>query len=225
VRHRSSRLPGKASPDPDLIARLHAARLYVITPDREPDALVDLAAAALRGGADVLQFRHKQLARGELLQVALRLRELASSAGALFIVNDHLDIAMMSGADGVHLGPDDITVAMARRVGGDRILIGASASTLDAATSAKADGADYIGCGPAFSTPIKKEKAVIGPEGVAAVAAGIREPVFAIGGIDASNLARLTALGLRRVCVIRAIADAPDPESATRRLRTMLDDR
>lgn len=197
----------------------------MITPDRDPDALVDLAAAALNGGADVIQLRHKRLPRGELLQVAVRLRELTSAAGAPFIVNDYLDIAMMSGADGVHLGPEDISVASARRVRGDQILIGASASTLDAASAAIADGADYIGCGPAFSTPLKKEKGVIGPEGVAAVAAGVNEPVFAIGGIEESNLSRLTALGLRRVCVIRAVADAPDPESAARRLRTMLDDR
>jgi len=197
----------------------------VITPDRDPDALVDLASGALRGGADVVQLRHKQLSRGELLEVAVRFRELASAAGALFIVNDYLDIAMMAGADGVHLGPDDISVASARRAGGDQILIGASAWTLDAAKAAIGDGADYIGCGPAFSTPVKKDKGVIGPEGVAAVAAAVSQPVFAIGGIEESNLPRLTDLGLRRACVIRAVADAPDPESATRRLRAMLDDR
>jgi thiamine-phosphate pyrophosphorylase len=125
----------------------------------------------------------------------------------------------------VHLGPNDLSLAAARRVAGDRLLIGASASTPQAARAAIDDGADYLGSGPAFATPIKTEKQVIGPEGVAAIATAAGSvPVFAIGGIDETNLPRLIALGLRRACVIRAVADAPDPELATRRLRTMLDD-
>jgi thiamine-phosphate pyrophosphorylase len=143
--------------------------------------------------------------------------------GALFIVNDHVDIALLSEADGVHLGPDDLSIAAARRVAGDHLLIGASASSIEAARQAVEHGADYIGCGPAFATPIKTEKKVIGPEGVAAVVKAIPSvPVFAIGGIDATNLTRLTALGVHRVCVIRAVAGAADPEQATRRLRAML---
>jgi thiamine-phosphate pyrophosphorylase len=197
----------------------------VITPDHEPDRLAGLAAAAFRGGADVLQLRHKLLARGELLALARRLRALSQAAGALFIVNDHLDLALLSEADGVHLGADDLSLGAARTVAGDRLLIGASASTPSSALAAIADGADYIGCGPAFPTPLKPHKAVIGPRGVAAVtdAVGPGIPVFAIGGIDESNLVRLTEAGLRRVCVVRAVGEASDPESATRRLRTMLD--
>jgi thiamine-phosphate pyrophosphorylase len=187
--------------------------------------VVELAAAAVRGGADVLQLRHKALARGELLVLARRLRGITRDAGVIFIVNDQVDIALLSEADGVHLGPDDLTIASARRVAGDRLLIGASASSPEAGRAAIADGADYLGSGPAFATPIKTEKTVIGPEGVAAIAASAGAvPVFAIGGIDEANLHLLTALGLRRACVIRAVADAPDPESATRRLRTMLGD-
>jgi thiamine-phosphate pyrophosphorylase len=205
-------------------SRLVAARLYVITPDAAPDRVVELAAAAARGGADVIQLRHKSLARGELLTLARRIREITAGAGVLFIVNDHVDIALLSDADGVHLGPDDLTIASARRVAGDRLLIGASASSPEAARAAIAAGADYLGSGPAFATPIKTEKQVIGPKGVAAIAAaaGSSVPVFAIGGINASNVAQLTAEGLRRACVIRAIAEAPDPELAARRLRTML---
>ena len=142
----------------------------------------------------------------------------------MFIVNDHVDVALLSNADGVHLGPDDLTIISARRVAGDRLLIGASVSTREAARAAIADGADYLGSGPAFATPIKTKKQVIAPKGVAAIAAaaGSTVPVFAIGGIDESNVAQLTAVGLRRVCVIRAVADAPDPEQAVRRLRAML---
>jgi thiamine-phosphate pyrophosphorylase len=125
----------------------------------------------------------------------------------------------------VHLGPDDLSLAGARRTAGDRILVGASASTPAVAVEAIRSGADYIGSGPAFATPLKPEKVVIGPSGVARVAEtlGPSVPVFAIGGIDESNLAQLTAAGIHRACVIRAVGDAPDPESAARRLRTMLD--
>jgi thiamine-phosphate pyrophosphorylase len=176
----------------------------------------------LRGGADILQLRHKSLPRGELLELARRVHDLTAASGALFIVNDHVDIALLSNADGVHLGPDDLAIASARRVAGDRLLIGASASTPEAARAAIAGGADYLGSGPAFATPIKSEKQVIGPEGVAAIAAGSTVPVFAIGGIDELSIEQLTAKGLRRACVIRAVAGAPDPEQAARRLRAML---
>jgi thiamine-phosphate pyrophosphorylase len=198
----------------------------VITPDQHPDRVAALAAATLRGGADVVQLRHKLLPRGDLLVLARRIRELTRAAGALFIVNDHLDLALLSEADGVHLGPDDLSVAGARRVAGDRLLIGASASYVPAARAAIDSGADYLGSGPAFATPLKAQKEAIGPAGVAEVAneVGHKVPVFAIGGIDASNLGQLTAAGVHRVCVVRAVGDAPDPESATRRLRTMLEE-
>jgi thiamine-phosphate pyrophosphorylase len=186
---------------------------------------VALALAVLRGGAEVVQLRHKTLARGDLLELARRLREATSATGALLVVNDHLDLALLSHADGVHLGPEDLTVASARRLAGDRLLIGASASSPPAALALIAAGADYIGCGPAFATPLKPEKEVVGPRGVAQVAeaVGSGAPVFAIGGIDESNLAELTALGMRRVCVIRAVAEAANPEAVARRLRAMLD--
>jgi thiamine-phosphate pyrophosphorylase len=215
--------PRKASPDP-LLKRLLAAHLYVITPDASPDHVIELAAAAIRGGADVLQLRHKKLARGELLSLARRLREVTTRSGALFVVNDFVDIALLCGADGVHLGPDDLRIQSALRVAGDRLLIGASASTPETARAAIVEGADYLGSGPAFATPIKSEKQVIGPEGVAAITAtaGSKVPVFAIGGIDEWNVAQLTTVGLRRACVIRAVAEASDPEQATRRLRAML---
>lgn len=229
VRLSSGRVPRQTAPTPDLTRqrlteRLLAARLYVITPDAAPLQVVELAAAAVRGGADVIQLRHKSLARGELLALARRVREITARSKALFVVNDHVDIAVLSHADGVHLGQDDLTVASARRVAGARLLIGASASSPESARAAIADGADYLGSGPAFLTPIKTSKQIIGPKGVATIAAAVGPsvPVFAIGGIDESNIAQLTAQGLRRACVIRAVAEARDPEAATRRLRAML---
>jgi len=202
--------------------RLQAARLYVITPDASPDHLVQLAEAAQRGGADVVQLRNKTLARGELLALARRMRSLIREA--VFIINDQVDIALLTDADGVHLGQDDLSVASARKFAGDRLIIGVSASSVDAARNAVKDGADYIGSGPAFATPIKAQKPVIGPHGVAEIAAamGAEVPVFAIGGVEEANIAQLTAAGVHRACVIRAVANAPDPEQATRRLRAML---
>ncbi len=178
--------------------------------------MLELASAALRGGADVIQLRHKSLPRGELLTLGRELRSVVRDA--LLIVNDHVDIALLSGADGVHLGPDDITPASARKVAGDRLLIGVSASSPDGVPPQ----ADYVGCGPAFSTPVKPHKKVIGPQGVAALGRAVKVPVFAIGGVDESNVGQLVAAGVRRACVIRAVSEAPDPERAARRLRAML---
>jgi thiamine-phosphate pyrophosphorylase len=184
--------------------------------------MLHLVEAVVRGGAEVVQLRNKGLARGQLLDLARRLQEVTSAAGALFIVNDYLDLALLSRADGVHLGPDDLSIASARRLAGDRLLIGASASKTHDASAAIAAGADYIGCGATFATPLKPDKNVIGPAGVAAVSRAVSVPVFAIGGIDESNVGQLTALGLHRICVIRAVAGAADPETAARRLRTIL---
>src|SRR3984893_1298131 len=136
-----------------LLGRLQSSRLYVITPDAEPDRAMTLANAVLRGGADALQLPDKTLARGELLRLARRLREVTSAAGALFIVNDHVDLALLSQADGVHLGPDDLSIASARRLAGDRLLIGASAASTAVALDAVTAGADYIGCGATFFDP------------------------------------------------------------------------
>jgi len=173
----------------------------------------------------MIQLRHKTLPRGELLALARTLRDITRAAGMPLVVNDHVDIALLSEADGVHVGPDDITIEAARRIAGDRLFFGASASTPEAAVAAAAAGADYVGCGPAFATPVKSDKTVIGPAGVAMVAAAVSVPVFAIGGIDESNLVSLTGLGIRRACVIRAVADSADPEATVRRLRAMLDAR
>jgi len=206
----------------DTHERFKNAHLYVVTPDRSPDDVVELSRAVLRGGADILQLRHKTLPRGELLALARKLRELTSAAGVPLIVNDHVDIALISGADGAHLGADDLSIASARRLAPEGFLLGASASFADVASEAVQASADYIGCGPAFPTPVKKEKGVIGPGGIVAVTRAVTVPVFAIGGIDETNVSQLTGLGLRRACVIRAVADSPDPEMAARRLRAML---
>jgi thiamine-phosphate pyrophosphorylase len=178
--------------------------------------------AWLRGGVDAVQLRHKSLPRGHLLKLARRLAGLCRAEGAIFVVNDHVDIALASEADGVHLGPDDLSVAGARRAAGDRLLIGASAGSPEAAVGAEAAGADYLGSGPAYATPLKTEKQVIGPAGVAAVAAAVRIPVFAIGGVDLERLPELRSSGVTRVCAIRSLAGPADSEDQVRRFREAL---
>ena len=205
-----------APPVEERRARLAAAHLYAITADQDPERLVKAAEDCLRGGAPVLQLRHKALARGELLTLAQRLREITAAAGALLIVNDHLDIALLAEADGVHLGDDDLSVAEARRLAGPTFLVGASASNPDTARAAVTAGADYLGAGPAFATPLKEAKPVIGPEGVAAVQKAVDVPVFGIGGVTPENAAELVAAGIRRACMIRALFEAEDSEAAAR---------
>lgn len=206
--------------------RLQAARLYALTPDAEPDRVVELVTAWCEGGVDIVQLRHKTLGRAALLQLAERLRDICRAHDVLFIVNDHLDIALLSGADGVHLGEEDLSLADAEKAlqnaGGRRIVIGASASSVAAAQAAERAGADYVGAGPAYATPIKAEKPAIGPQGVRAVQDAVKIPVFAIGGVGPGNVGELTALGISRVCVIRALSGAADPAAAARDLRAAL---
>src|SRR3982074_1148005 len=137
----------KTAPAADLKLRkkLQAARLYVITPDVAPDQIVEIAVAAQRGGADIVQLRDKMLGRRELLTLARRLRELLTDS--LFIVNDHVDIAVLSEADGVHLGQDDLSVAAARRVAANRLIIGASVSAELTAVHGRQVGAASLGSG------------------------------------------------------------------------------
>jgi thiamine-phosphate pyrophosphorylase len=201
---------------------LEAARLYAITPDSEPAKILELVGAVLKGGADVVQLRQKAISRGELLELALEVGRMVRKAGRVFIVNDHLDIALLAEADGVHLGQDDLPVEAARRVAGKSFLIGASANTPELARAAVAAGADYLGAGPAFKTGVKPDKAVIGPAGVAEVVKAVEVPVFAIGGIEPGNVAELVAAGVHRAGVIRWLARSPDPEAAARELRAAL---
>jgi thiamine-phosphate diphosphorylase len=202
--------------------RLRHARLYAITPETEPGHVKRLVEAWIQGGVDVVQLRHKRLQRGRLLELASYLARACTRAGALFIVNDCLDVALLSGADGVHLGPDDLTVAAARRVAGPGLIIGASASSPRAGREAERAGADYIGSGPAYPTPLKGEKEVIGPAGVKAVSAAVGIPVFAIGGINRLRLPELRAAGVGRVCAISALSEAPDPAAEARAWRSQL---
>jgi thiamine-phosphate pyrophosphorylase len=179
--------------------------------------LVEVVRAALAGGAPAVQLRAKRESTREMVELALRLGEETRRAGALLFVNDRLDVALAAGADGVHLGDDDLPLPAARRIAPAGFLIGRSVATPDEATQAVRDGADYLGVGPVFATLSKADAGdAIGAGGVRAVCAAARGvPVVGIGGIDAANAREVAAAGAAGVAVIRAVMLAADPEAAT----------
>ncbi len=216
-------------------ARLAAARLYLVCPavagDGPADArrLEELLRAAIAGGVDIVQLREKRMADRELVAVARGAKELCEQLGALLIVNDRPAVAREAGADGVHVGQDDMAVADVRGLVGDELLVGLSTHApreIDAALPVAAGGAravDYIGVGPVHETPTKLGRAAVGVELVSYAAQHAAVPFFAIGGIDAQNAGEVLAAGARAVCVLRAVADAADPRAAARELRELVD--
>jgi thiamine-phosphate pyrophosphorylase len=206
----------------DRRARLQTARLYFIA-DARPGGrpLAEVLAPALAGGVDLFQLRDKHAPDEEILAAAAIARQLCAGAGALFFVNDRPDLAAAAGADGVHVGQDDGSVAAARAVVGPDALVGQSThrpTEIDAATDA-----DLIGVGPVHATPTKAGRAPAGLELVRYAAAHARQPWFAIGGLDAETIPGALAAGARRVAVVRAVADAADPQAAAAALIAQLD--
>ena len=179
-------------------------------------SLEEQARRSLEGGATVLQLRHKEASSRQLYEEARAFRRLCDAFGALFIVNDRLDVALASGADGVHLGPSDLPVAAARRLVSDDFIVGASARTVEAALRAQAEGADYLGVGALFPTGTKEEAVVIGVEGLRQICQATELPVLAIGGIRAGHVKDILAAQARGIAVASAVAGADDPATAAR---------
>jgi thiamine-phosphate pyrophosphorylase len=199
-------------------------RLHLITDTRfgrDPLALLPLALGA---GVDVVQVRWKEAGDREVLRVVEAALELCRPYGATCIVDDRLDVALAAGADGVHLGAEDLPVARARAVAGPDLVIGATVRDPVAARAAVAAGASYLGTGPAYATATKAGlPAPIGTEGVGAVCAAVGVPVVAIGGITVDGVRPLRAAGAHGVAVVGAVADAPDPAGAVRALVAALE--
>jgi thiamine-phosphate pyrophosphorylase len=173
--------------------------------------------AALDGGVDIVQLREKDASDQEVLAVGRRFAEVCGEHGALLIVNDRPELAVAAGADGVHVGQDDLPVERAREiVGPDRIV---GLSTHSPAQIDAAAGVDYIGVGPVNATPTKPGRPAVGLELVRYASSHAAVPFFAIGGIDPSNVAAVRAAGAERVAVVRAIVEADDPAGASRALR------
>lgn len=202
--------------------RLERARLYLVCSTRPGERTLEgVLRAALAGGVDVVQLRDKAASDDELLAAAAVARVLCDEAGALLIVNDRPDLVAPAGADGCHVGQEDMTPAQARELAGPDALVGRSTHFPDEVDSP--DGADYIGVGPVFATPTKPGRPAVGVELVRFAAFHAAVPFFAIGGIDAANVAEVVAAGARRIAVVRAIADAADPCAAAGALRAAVE--
>jgi thiamine-phosphate pyrophosphorylase len=196
-------------------------------------ALAELARLCAEGGATLVQLRDKVSETCSMVEEAREIKKALSALSVPFVVNDRVDVALAAGADGVHLGPDDMAVADARRLLGPSAIIGLSIKNVEEAESAPIDLIDYVGSGGVYVTLSKEQKnAPIGPEGLARIIAVLRDrarqqnkelPVCGIAGIDASNAGAVIGAGAGGVAVISALSLAPDPRSAARILREVVD--
>ena len=196
--------------------------LYVIvdptvTKDRP---VADVAEAALKGGASIVQLRDKTGDKGELLATARRLKAMCEEHGALFVMNDDADVARSSDAHGLHVGQTDLPVPEARRVLASHQLVGSSNNDLDQAILSQAQGVDYMAVGAVYPTGTmgKDDRNVVGVEMVSKVKELVVQPVVAIGGIGDGNIAEVVRAGADCACVVSAVTLADEPEAATRRL-------
>ncbi len=202
----------------DLRARL---RLIVVT---DPDCgagrgVGDVVRAALRGGAPAIQLRMKDAPAREMATVARTLLAETRAADALLFINDRVDVALAVGADGAHVGQDDLPMAAARGIVPRGFLLGVSAETAELARRAEADGADYVGVGPVYATGSKADAGdAVGTGRITEVASAVRIPVVGIGGIAIANAAAVMRAGAAGVAVISAVMRADDPEAAVRAL-------
>ena len=205
--------------------RLRTARLYLICDARpgggDPEPFLR---AALAGGVDVVQLREKNRDECTALGAAEIFRRVCAEHDALFVINDRPEWARIAHADGVHVGQDDVTVAVARRIAGAGRLVGLSTHTPAQVDAAPDCGADYIGVGPVNATPTKPGRAAVGLALVRHAAAHAALPWFAIGGIGEPEIAAVAAAGAGRVAVVRALTGAEDPAAVARRLRSAIDE-
>lgn len=205
------------------LARFEQADLYVVITEAlcAGRSALEVLAKALAAGVRLIQMREKDLSGRELYERARAFRRETEAAGALLIINDRLDIALAVGADGVHLGQEDLPVSAARRVAPD-LLIGASTHSLEEALAAQEAGASYVNIGPIFPTQTKEAAAFLGPEMIDRIAPHLRIPWTTMGGIKAGNIGEVVSRGGRHPAVITAVTAAPDPAAAARELRDLI---
>ena len=199
--------------------------LYLVT-DRRLSlgrTTIEIVRAAVEGGVTCVQLRDKHASTREFLDEARRVREMLAGTNVPLIINDRLDVALAVGADGVHLGQNDLPVADARRLVGERLVIGVSAESVADAIRAEAEGADYIGVSPVFTTPTKMDTAPpLGLEGLRAIRRTVRLPLVAIGSIRHDNAAEVLRAGADGLAVVSAIVSAPCPRMAAAALRQQI---
>ncbi|MBO3461821.1 thiamine phosphate synthase [Aetokthonos hydrillicola Thurmond2011] len=189
------------------------SRLYLVTSPHEK--LLEIVEAALKGGLTLLQYRNKTADDSFHLEQAKKLRQLCHLYGAIFIINDRVDVALAVDADGVHLGQQDMPIAIARQLLGPQRIIGKSTTNSEEMQRAITEGADYIGVGPVYETPTKAGKPAAGLEYVSYAAKNSPIPWFAIGGIDPNNINEVIDAGANRVAVVRSLMQAEQPTLVT----------
>lgn len=200
-------------------------RLYLVTDSALAAVrpLEDLVAAAIAGGVTLVQVREKHATTRDFVECTRAIRRRAAAAGVPVIVNDRLDVALATGADGLHVGVDDLAVADARRLLGPTAIIGATVSDPRGARQAREGGADYVACNAAFGTATKTDTGPpIGLAGLRELVAAVDLPVVAIGGIHVGNAAAVLATGVAGVAVVSAIVSSNDPQAAASRLIAIL---
>ena len=203
--------------------RFEEVKLYVlIAPNLCRGSVRETARAAIAGGADALQLWDKSAPDAELLALAAELRELTDETDRLLIINDRPDIAALVGADGLHLGQDDLPVAAARKLLRPGAIVGKSTHSLDQARAGINEGADYLSVGPIFETATKDAGPPVGPELLKEVAEAVSLPLCPIGGISAENVQQLVAVGAKRVAVCGAVCSTRDPKAAAEAILTQL---
>lgn len=199
-----------------LIGRLHVITDTVL---QSWFSHTDLARLAIAGGADTIQFRQKDGSTRVMIEIARQMKKLCENKGVTFIVNDRLDIAIATEADGVHLGQDDFPLPLARSLLGDDKIIGGSAVNLEEANKCLAEGANYVGFGPVYPTDSKADAGpVSGINLLKQAVETIPFPIIAIGGINADNTPELMEAGAHGIAVISAVCCQEDPEQATQAL-------
>lgn len=208
----------------DSFRSLHVSGLYMIT-DRKISGMdhEEMAEKALRGGVKIIQLREKEISKKDLLNVALRLRDITKRWKAILIINDHLDIAKASDADGIHLGQDDLPLKIARDILGPEKIIGLSTHNIKEAIEAQSLGADYIGLGPIFPTETKNKVSPLGTDIIREVKKSVDIPIVAIGGINLDNLNDVIEAGADAVAVISAIAGRRDITETVKRFIEKID--
>jgi len=199
--------------------RLRTARLYFVCEARPQTDLERLLRAALTGGADIVQLREKELGRAEIERAAETFRRVADTFSALFVINDDPELARACDADGVHVGQDDVSAEQARELLGPDAVVGLSTHSEEQIAASAGRPVDYISVGPVWETPTKEGRPGVGTDLIRHAAERAPHPFFAIGGIDTGNAGEVVAAGAERLCVVRAIRDAADPEAAATELR------
>jgi thiamine-phosphate pyrophosphorylase len=195
--------------------------LYVVTDSKvyPGRSHIEEVKAAIAGGAKVIQFREKQMIDREIIATGKVLRSITADACVDFIVNDRVDIALALGADGVHVGQKDMSVALARQLMGSNKIVGASASTVAEAIRAEKDGADYLSASPVFATLTKADAPPpTGLDGLREIAEAVSIPIVAIGGINLGNIDEVIAYGADVIAVVSAVICAQDMRKATEKL-------